>query len=449
MTIVKTVDNTTPEPYEMVTYSYVVTNTGATPLTNITVTDDNGTPANTADDFTVCTIATLAPFASQTCTAGVIPVVTTMPVVNGVVVPAGQVVVTIQANGDVKAQYIQDFGINDNTYGTGAVGWPASKIHTFGNLTGSDKLQFKFYDKAGNVVSDFYVDTISAATGTLAGTGSPWSAAYPAGYGTLGPFGGDGSWLAGNKGYLKYYSTSITESLNKPLNVPFKATLTVNSPTTDLNHDGIAEVDLTKAPGGWNPINDYTVIIDAAAFAAGGGFGKLEIPDQHNSPNKLLGPNGMVTVVVDSTVTNHASAVTASGGGLTATADETVNITVPGGACALTLTGPVFASKTVSYTITNQTLNPVILSGFQLAWPTANGKLTQINLGSNAIYTPDLNPPSVTLTQAQLQAQSTDLKRTVPGATSLVLKLTFGSNANTNMANYHGTFTFGACAIPF
>jgi len=34
--------------------------------------------------------------------------------------------------------------------------------HTFGNLTGSDKLEFRFFDKAGNVVIDFYVDTISA-----------------------------------------------------------------------------------------------------------------------------------------------------------------------------------------------------------------------------------------------------------------------------------------------
>ena len=34
-----------------VTYTYVVTNTGPLPLVNVTVTDDNGTPANAGDDF--------------------------------------------------------------------------------------------------------------------------------------------------------------------------------------------------------------------------------------------------------------------------------------------------------------------------------------------------------------------------------------------------------------
>jgi hypothetical protein len=52
-----------------VLYTYVVTNTGNTYLTNIVVKDDNGTPGNTSDDIVVCTIAgPLAPGASATCT---------------------------------------------------------------------------------------------------------------------------------------------------------------------------------------------------------------------------------------------------------------------------------------------------------------------------------------------------------------------------------------------
>jgi uncharacterized repeat protein (TIGR01451 family) len=51
-------------------YRYVVTNTGPVKLLNVTLTDDNGTPANTADDFLVCpAVASLVPGASFTCTA--------------------------------------------------------------------------------------------------------------------------------------------------------------------------------------------------------------------------------------------------------------------------------------------------------------------------------------------------------------------------------------------
>ena len=38
-------------PGAPVTWTYVVTNPGTVPLSNVTVTDDNGTPGNAADDF--------------------------------------------------------------------------------------------------------------------------------------------------------------------------------------------------------------------------------------------------------------------------------------------------------------------------------------------------------------------------------------------------------------
>src|SRR6185436_20102746 len=47
-------------------YSYVVKNTGNVDLTNIKVVDDNGTPANTADDVVIGTQATLAQGATAT-----------------------------------------------------------------------------------------------------------------------------------------------------------------------------------------------------------------------------------------------------------------------------------------------------------------------------------------------------------------------------------------------
>jgi hypothetical protein len=69
----KTALKTTVTFGEAVTFQYVVTNTGSVPLTDVVVVDDNATPRFSADDFTVGTLATLAPGASHTFTATRIP----------------------------------------------------------------------------------------------------------------------------------------------------------------------------------------------------------------------------------------------------------------------------------------------------------------------------------------------------------------------------------------
>jgi hypothetical protein len=51
---------------ESVSSINTVQNTGGETLNNVTVVDDNGTPSDSSDDFTVGTIASLAPNASQT-----------------------------------------------------------------------------------------------------------------------------------------------------------------------------------------------------------------------------------------------------------------------------------------------------------------------------------------------------------------------------------------------
>ena len=51
----------------------------------------------------------------------------------------------------------------------------------------------------------------------------------------------------------------------------------------------------------------YQGKVSSAAFGTNG-FGSVAVPDQHNSPNKLGGPNGMATLVQNSCVTNTAVA---------------------------------------------------------------------------------------------------------------------------------------------
>ncbi len=58
---------------EVVTYTYQVTNTGDTTLTGVTLVDDNGTPANSSDDFTVCQDITLAAGAIQSYNRNAMP----------------------------------------------------------------------------------------------------------------------------------------------------------------------------------------------------------------------------------------------------------------------------------------------------------------------------------------------------------------------------------------
>ena len=72
ISIDKTASPTTIVAGAEVTYTYVVTNTGNTDLDPVTVVDDNGTPGDTGDDFTVqCPATKLAVGAHMTCTEDV------------------------------------------------------------------------------------------------------------------------------------------------------------------------------------------------------------------------------------------------------------------------------------------------------------------------------------------------------------------------------------------
>ena len=210
LVVTKAANVTAVQPFQPVTYTYTVTNTGNAPATNVSLMDDNGTPGFTADDFHPTPVTTT--FNSQTYnvgdanhnglldpgetwkyTATVIPPVMESEVINGTDVPVGTLSVTQPTTGQYAGDYVvtfnQSLGIVDNTYGTNASSGWGTQGHSFNDLLGSDGADFQFTDSKGNVVLDFLADYVSQGSSlTLGGT----TVSYPSGYGTLG-LGGDGS----------------------------------------------------------------------------------------------------------------------------------------------------------------------------------------------------------------------------------------------------------------
>ena len=117
-----------------VTYTYVVSNSGDEPLTNVSVKDDNGTPDNTADDFTVdCPKTELAVDESMTCTADVTGTTATTTNIATAAGTAGETTVTdtddatvtvaapgggVQAETDVPTAPQTDIGVAGDVGGT-------------------------------------------------------------------------------------------------------------------------------------------------------------------------------------------------------------------------------------------------------------------------------------------------------------------------------------------
>jgi len=147
----------------------------------------------------------------------------------------------------------------DNTYGTNQIGWPNG--HSFGNLTGSDKLTLQLYDVNHVKRMEFTIDYMSASN------------TFPSGYGSLGVTGGDGSMTLGNASDVLSYETSLDRNFND-----YGYVLTTNSPATTANY--------TPNPAYPNWIYDvwYEVTVNLNAFP--GGFGEPVVSGIHASPSK-------------------------------------------------------------------------------------------------------------------------------------------------------------------
>jgi len=182
--------------------------------------------------------------------------------------PAGAITVRTSLN---KERFV------DNTYGTGAIGWPSG--HTFSNLTGSDKMQLALYDTNGVKKLEFVMDYISASSGA------------PGGFTTLGVSGGDGSFIfpSGGASNIWRVDTSLSVNFRDPVMTP---KLTVNSPATNASYAPPAAPYTNWIFDVWYDVTFKTEIFGQA------GFGDARLVSVHASPSKT-GSNTEVCIYPD------------------------------------------------------------------------------------------------------------------------------------------------------
>jgi hypothetical protein len=300
--LIKSADQLTGYPAGQVIYTYTITNTGGVTVSNINIVDDDGTPDYTNDDFTVNESPfSLAPGQSQSFSVTNIPPIAMCMDVNGTNMYMGTLWIYL-TGGNVRVIYRQSTSIVDNTYGTNAVGW-GSMGHKFDDLVGSDQCLFQFFDAKTNTVLEFACDYVSQ------------SSTFPSDYGTLGPFGGDGSMIVGASSSILKTNTTITTDLNQ--SAAYYG-YTVNSPApSDPNY------------AGWDVVDGYDITVSGAVFSSNG-FGGVAIPYVHNSPSKINGIIKFLPTPCGTCVTNTATVTAvADGENLLATATASVCINYP------------------------------------------------------------------------------------------------------------------------
>jgi len=288
----KTADASVVPPGAQVTYTYRVKNIGAVTLYNVTITDDNGTPGDTTDDFVVATIPSLNPGEEKTYTY---TVTLTFPMCDPDAGQVGTFSTQLLPSGDVKFTYTQSKHLIDNTYGVNTSPLYGKEVK-FRERVGSDKAQFSLTNGDGDQVLDFHVDYISEA------------ASYPSGYGTLGVTGGDGSMHTGDPAHILSCNTSLSDNLNQS---PAFYGYTVDSPP--------------EPNASWDYYNSYTVVVSAAAFGPSG-FGSVTVNEVHNSPGGRYEPEPC-----EDCIKNIATVTATTGDGQTLTASDWAEVCVTGG----------------------------------------------------------------------------------------------------------------------
>jgi hypothetical protein len=217
---------TSANAFQQITYGYTVVNTGSTTLTNIVVTDDNGTPDYVEDDFVAGTIPSLNPGQSKSFNYNVYLPVRLFAQSGSntifdtlVIQPPGTVIATgtpggssfTVPNGEIYLHYLLDTDVMDNTFGAtsstagASSDWAAQGGHQLWQDINNNTARFAFYNSWGQEVSDFYEDFLTYY-------GYPNGGAAQSGYGTAGLHGairyGSASFIAG-------LGTSISDDVNE------------------------------------------------------------------------------------------------------------------------------------------------------------------------------------------------------------------------------------------
>ncbi len=164
--------------------------------------------------------------------------------------------------------FAQSVHINDNTYGTNAIGWKEKPGHTLKALDRSDHAKIKLYDCGGHLVLEFFLDyATTSKVGSLD---------------CLGIHGGDGVMLFGDPASVLDASSSLDWNFNVAIPTwphkwqrsPPRVPANTYDPGTTADPDFPWIYELT-----------YEWSVSKAAFT-GGCLGALEILEVHNSPYK-------------------------------------------------------------------------------------------------------------------------------------------------------------------
>ncbi len=434
--VVKTASQPIAAPGEAVTYQYAATLTGSQPISYLQIVDDNATPDYLGDDFSPEALKCGPANAGDVnfdgmlnagevwmYVATLVPPVSMRDIVNGQNIEVGKLITQTLATGDIRVTYIQSTGLNDNSYGVNTVGW--TRDHKFGDLTGAEKVQFRFTDRTGRVVLDMNLDYITA------------SSSVASGYTTLGPFGGDGKLIKGLREHVLSYSTSLSDNFNRAgLGVHRGVAsngfnLTQNSPQTA----GGQSYDVVDAFfGNWEFRSIYQVTVSKNAFGTAG-FGDVSVPLGVNSPPKTGTANNVYPKASNSVSTNRVVMGGQAGPEWVTAVDEAVvevfvNSTPDNGVTA----GPLqFNSNTVKFTLTNGGSQSVNIGQIVAFWPSlVNGKLKKIKVGGDVIYDTDTRGSSAEITRFKGPA---DLRK-LSGGQTVTMTFEFEKSVNRDPANY-------------